>query len=236
MTDLIRLRPVRAALGTAFAVASLVTSSCIRGTLPARQFFRLAISDSAIAGALPARGGTAVGAAIPAGTLAIAPYVTPGIYADAAIAYRIGETEYGSYPSREWAIPLSQMLGVLTEGVLARAPLTPAAAIFNPPSLRSHTYVWRGTVREFDEVDRGRTVSAAVRIDASLVRTADDSVVWSGSARREAPVANPTMDAIVRSLSALATESVASLVSEADAALRRAPIPPAAAASARGRE
>ena len=39
---------------------------------------------------------------------------------------------------------------------------------------------------------------AAVRIDASLVRSSDDSVVWSGTARREAPVASPTMDAVVR--------------------------------------
>lgn len=228
MTDLVRRRPRAALAAAASLVAALTASGCIRGTLPARQYFRLSMPDSVAA---PIRDSAT--AAIGTGTLGIAEYVTPGIYADGGIAYRIGESEYGTYPSREWAIPLGQMLGVLTEGVLRRAPLTMSPAIFNPPSLRSQTYVWRGTVREFEEVDRGRAVSAAVRIDASLVRSSDDSVVWSGSARREGPVAAPTMDAVVGALSSLATETVTALVAEADSALRRrAP----SAASARGHE
>jgi uncharacterized lipoprotein YmbA len=228
VTDLARRRP-RAALTTAASlVAVLAASACIRGTLPARQYFRLSMPDSVAAATRDSST-----AALATGTLGIAEYVTPGIYAGGGIAYRIGESEYGTYPSREWAIPLGQMLGVLTEGVLRRAPLTASPAIFNPPSLRSQTYVWRGTVREFEEVDRGRAVSAAVRIDASLVRSSDDSVVWSGSARREGAVAAPTMDAVVGTLSSLATETITALVAEADSALRRqAP----SAASARGHE
>lgn len=227
MTDLARRRP-RAALAAASLLVALAASGCIRGTLPARQYFRLSMPDSVAAAT---RDSATV--ALATGTLGIAEYVTPGIYAGGGIAYRIGESEYGTYPSREWAIPLGQMLGVLTEGVLRRAPLTASPAIFNPPSLRSQTYVWRGTVREFEEVDRGRTVSAAVRIDASLVRSSDDSVVWSGSARREGAVPAPTMDAVVGTLSSLATETITALVAEADSALRRqAP----SAASARGHE
>ncbi|HWJ24165.1 MAG TPA: hypothetical protein VNS52_17545 [Gemmatimonadaceae bacterium] len=228
MTDLARRRPRAALTAVASLVAVLAASACIRGTLPARQYFRLSMPDSVAAAT---RDSATV--ALATGTLGIAEYVTPGIYAGGGIAYRIGESEYGTYPSREWAIPLGQMLGVLTEGVLRRAPLTASPAIFNPPSLRSQTYVWRGTVREFEEVDRGRAVSAAVRIDASLVRSSDDSVVWSGSARREGAVPAPTMDAVVGTLSSLATETITALVAEADSALRRqAP----SAASARGHE
>ena len=228
MTDLARRRPRAALTAVASLVAVLAASACIRGTLPARQYFRLSMPDSVAAATRDS-----ATAALATGTLGIAEYVTPGIYAGGGIAYRIGESEYGTYPSREWAIPLGQMLGVLTEGVLRRAPLTASPAIFNPPSLRSQTYVWRGTVREFEEVDRGRTVSAAVRIDASLVRSSDDSVVWSGSARREGAVPAPTMDAVVGTLSSLATETITALVAEADSALRRqAP----SAASARGHE
>ena len=228
MTDLARRRPRAALTAVASLVAVLAASACIRGTLPARQYFRLSMPDSVAAATRDSST-----AALATGTLGIAEYVTPGIYAGGGIAYRIGESEYGTYPSREWAIPLGQMLGVLTEGVLRRAPLTASPAIFNPPSLRSQTYVWRGTVREFEEVDRGRTVSAAVRIDASLVRSSDDSVVWSGSARREGVVPAPTMDAVVGTLSSLATETITALVAEADSALRRqAP----SAASARGHE
>ena len=228
MTDLARRRPRAALTAAASLVAVLAASACIRGTLPARQYFRLSMPDSVAAATRDSST-----AALATATLGIAEYVTPGIYAGGGIAYRIGESEYGTYPSREWAIPLGQMLGVLTEGVLRRAPLTMSPAIFNPPSLRSQTYVWRGTVREFEEVDRGRAVSAAVRIDASLVRSSDDSVVWSGSARREGAVPAPTMDAVVGTLSSLATETITALVAEADSAVRRqAP----SAASARGHE
>ena len=213
------------ALAAAVALAPL---GCIRGTLPARELYRLAVPDSASVpdGLAPAAPGTGT-----PGTIAIAPYVAPGLYAEPSIAYRIGDSEYGTYPSREWAVPLSQMLGVLTERVLARSPLTSGGAIFDPPSLRSQTYLWRGTVREFEEVDRGKDVFAAVGIDAALLRTADDSVLWTGSVHLERPVGEPTMAGVVTTLSALATEAVQRLAVSADSALRRRP-----AAAARGHD
>lgn len=208
-------------LATAAALAPL---GCIRGTLPPREFYRLSVPDSA---SVPdGVTGGARGAPV-SGTVAIAPYVAPGLYAEPSIVYRIGESEYGTYPTREWAVPLSQMLGVLTERVLARAPLTTGGAIFDPPSLRSQAYLWRGTVREFEEVDRGKDVSAAVSMDAALLRTADDSVLWTGSVHLERPVGEPTMAAVVTTLSALATEAVQRLATSADSALRRTPAAPA---------
>lgn len=224
-------RPALLALRLAGAAAlAAAPLGCIRGTLPPRELYRLSIPDPVTPPAADAPG-RPVPAALTAGTLAIAPYETPGIYGEPSIVYRVGDTEYGAYPSREWAIPLGQMLGVLTEGVLRGAPLTPGSAIFNPPSLRAQSYVWRGTVREFEEVNRGRELSAAVRIDVALLRTADDSVLWTGSARREAPVAEPTMGAVVRTLSTLATDAVTELVAGADSALRTR-----SAAAARGRD
>jgi ABC-type uncharacterized transport system auxiliary subunit len=224
-------RPRRAARRAALAAlvaAAAAPLGCIRGTLPPRELYRLSPVDTAPpAVADPLGRPPALGDA----TLAVAPYEAPGIYGGPSIVYRVNETEYGAYPSREWAIPLGQMLGVLTEGVLRRAPLTAGPAIFDPPSLRAQRYVWRGTVREFEEVNRGRALSAAVRIDAALLRTSDDSVVWTGSARREAPVAEPTMNAVVRTLSSLAADAVGTLAAEADSALRAHP-----AASARGRD
>lgn len=217
-------RAARLALLLAAAVAPL---GCIRGTLPPRELYRLSVPDSAAA----ADPRPPSAPALAAGALAIAPYETPGVYGEPSIVYRVGETEYGAYPTREWAIPLGQMLGVLTEDVLRRAPLTTGAAIFNPPSLRGQGYVWRGTVREFEEVNRGRALSAAVRVDAAILRTGDDSVLWTGSVRRESAVAEPTMNAVVRTLSALAATVVAELAAEADSALRTR-----SAASARGRE
>jgi hypothetical protein len=123
------------------------------------------------------------------------------------------------------------MLGVLAEGVPRRAPLTTGAAIFNPPSPSAQRYVWRGTVREFEDENLGSALSAAVRIEAALLRTADDSVPWTGSARRESPVSEPPMDAVARTRSSLAGEAVAELAAEAGSALRTR-----SAAAARGRE
>lgn len=216
MNDL-RRRLARLALG---ATALAAGGACIRGTLPAREIFRLSLPS------LSADGGgaldTASRLAALGGTLAVAPYLTPGLYGDRNIVYRVNDTEYGTYPSREWAIPLGEMLGVSTEASFRRHPLTREPAVFDPPSSRTAEYMWQGTVREFEEVDRGRTVSASVRLDALLLRTRDDSVLWKGSVQLERPVPPPTTDMnnVVQTLSALSTEAIQRLTSSADSAIR----------------
>ena len=201
-----------------FALAAIVlaASGCLGGRLPAREMYRLR---------LPSEAGPAVPAAGPAtspldGSLAITPYETPGLYDEHGIVFRIGENEYGAYPNREWAVPLGEMLGMMTEDVLSRVPLTMEPARYDPPSRRSKTYLWRGAVREFEEVNRDGKVFVAVHLDASLTRSLDDSVVWSGSARREREVTPPTMDDIVRSLSELAAEAIAELSRAAAVAVK----------------
>ena len=161
------------------------------------------------------------GSAYPlAGTLAISQYVAPGIYGDPGIVYRIDDTRYGAYPNREWAVPIAEQLGVLTERVLAREPLTSERAVFDPPSQRSQTYIWRGTIREFEEVDRGSQVLAAVRLDARIVRVSDDSILWAGTSHIERAARAPNMPGIVQTLSEIAAEAVTELVTRARAELK----------------
>lgn len=197
-------------------VATLTASGCWGGRLPAREMYRLRL-PSEVGPALPASGP----AVSPLeGSLAITPYETPGLYDEHGIVFRIGQNEYGAYPNREWAVPLGEMLGMMTEDVLSRVPLTVEPARYDPPSRRSKTFLWRGAVREFEEVNRDGKVLVAVHLDASLTRSLDDSVVWSGSARREREVPRPTMDEIVRALSELAAEAIAELSRNAAVAVK----------------
>ncbi|GAC1481076.1 MAG: hypothetical protein NVS1B4_26280 [Gemmatimonadaceae bacterium] len=193
----------------------MTASACFGGTLPSRELYRLSLPDTAVAPVIRTAGGNR----LLRGSLAIAPYTTPGLYAGSAIVYRVGETQYGAYPSREWAIPLAEMLGILTERVLAREPMTTVGAVYDPPSRRSRTYLWRGVVREFEEVDRGPAVFAAVHLEGSLVRAADDSVVWTGSAAVERRVMQPTMTNVIQTLSLVAGEAVQQLAEQARASL-----------------
>ena len=204
--------PGRSVLARLLLVAAV---GCFHiGRLPARELYRITLPDTvASAGA----GVTATDGSAPplSGTLGIAQYVTPGVYGDPLIVFRINDTEYGSYPSREWAVPLGDQLGVVTERVLARIPLTAERAVFDPPSRRAQTYIWRGTVREFEEVDRGADVRAAVRIDLRVVRAEDDSILWSGTSRIERAALRPDMSGIVQTLSALADEVITDLATRA---------------------
>lgn len=207
------------------ALILLATAACF-GRLPAREMFRLTVEPApAVESAMVATGAatTAVrtGPPLLAGGLAIETYETPGLYGDPGIVFRIGESQYGAYPSREWAIPLGQMLGMITENVLASQALAAEPPLFDPPSSRGYGYVWRGTVRQFEEVNRGRAVFAAVRLDASIVRAGTDSLVWSGSAQLERPVPEGTMPAIVGALSELARDAVARLAADARTSLTR---------------
>jgi ABC-type uncharacterized transport system auxiliary subunit len=210
-------RPAFDVGASALLVALLAAlGGCIRGSLPAIELYRLD-APVGIETTDLARGGMP----LLDGGIAVAEYRAPGIYGDAAIPYRVGETQYGTYPSREWAIPLGVMLGIATQRVLEARPITTGAAVYEPPNERLSTYVWRGTIREFEEVDRGAEVWAAVALDVQLVRSADDSVLWSGTLRREARVPDATMAAIVAALSRLATEGIADLAEQARAEVVR---------------
>lgn len=195
----------------ALVAVFLLTTGCgllfNRVPLPPREMFRLRLADSSSIPVVAVNGGTFPIDA----SLAIAPYETPGLYGERGIVFRVGQTSYGAYPSREWAVPLAEMLGSLTESVLERNPISREQAVYDPPSRRSHTYIWRGTVREFEEVDLGSAVSVAVRLDVKLVRSQDDSLIWSGSERIERSVSQPTMDNIVGALSDAAIEVITRL-------------------------
>ncbi len=200
------------------------------GKLPAREMFRLSVDAPPAA---VAHGSALPTPAVPdsagrlsaplRGALAVEPYVTPGLYGDPGIVYRVGESAYGAYPSREWAIPLGEMLGMIAESVLSVHPISTHPPVFDPPSTRGHAYVWRGTVRQFEEVNRGKQVFVAVRLDATIVRAGSDSLVWNGSASLERAVPQPTMQAIVESLSALARDATVQLAADARTALARTP-------------
>jgi len=87
---------------------------------------------------------------------------------------------------------------------------------------RREQYEWRGTVREFDEVDDPSSVSATVALSAQLVRVADDSVVWAGTVRETQVVSESRkIESVVAALSAAASRAVARLTDDAAFALRR---------------
>ena len=208
------VRRVRWRVGLVGIIAA--GAGCFRGTLPAREFYRLSPVDS-----LAAVG--RVTAAPPLnGSIAVARYETPGIYGSGSLVYRVGSTSYGAYPSREWAIPLGEMLGAMTEGVVRQRGLTSGRVVFDPPGAKREVYEWRGTVEEFDEIDAPGSVTASVSLAAELVRVADDSVIWSATVREREPVKETrSMDSVVASLSAAAGRALVRLTDEAASVLRR---------------
>jgi ABC-type uncharacterized transport system auxiliary subunit len=158
---------------------------------------------------------------LPEGSLAVSRFVTPGLYGQRGIVYRVGESGYAVYPSREWAIPLGEMLGRRAADLMQEKPLVRGGALFDPPTRRAVSYMWRGTVREFEEIDRGNDVFVAVNLEASLVRVEDDSIVWSGGARVERPVLDGTMEGIVARLSAATDEVLFALLDSARVSIRQ---------------
>ena len=167
--------------GRALLPLMVLATACIHfGRLPARELYRITLPEVAAA---DSTAGTSAGSttapALLSGTIGIAEYATPGVYGDPLIVYRIDDTQYGSYPSREWAVPLSDQLGVLTERVLKRVPLTAQRAVFDPPSRRAQTYIWRGTVREFEEVGVAEPLTLGLEPGGRVAQLArqDDGVL-----------------------------------------------------------
>lgn len=195
---------------------AVAASGCFRGTLPPRQFYRLSVPDSVVGLGRP------TGAPPLTGSIAIARYDTPGIYATGSLVYRVGSSAYGVYPAREWAIPLGEMLGSITEGIVRERSLTSGRVVYPPSAVTHEQYEWRATVREFDEVDAPGSVTASVSLVAQLVRVADDSVIWSGAAQEIEPIAQTrSIDAVVAGLSGAAARAITRLTDEAGSAARR---------------
>ncbi len=148
------------------------------------------------------------------------------MYAGSAIIYRVGETRYGTYPTREWAVPLGTMLATITAESLRGVSGGVGQVIDGLHASGTRGLVWRGTVREFEEVDREggpreTRVSTVVRLDAQLVRAADDSVVWQGFAEARRAVVPPNaMPAVVDGLADAAHAAIEELVRNAEPALR----------------
>ncbi len=207
---------------------ALVAAGCVPDFLkrrPALERYMLRLPATANGGT------TAAGPPVLDGTLAVAPYVTRGIYDERGIVFRVDEYQLAQYASREWAMPLRDMLGELTEEALGISPLTAEAAEFDLGSARSRDYLWRGTVREFEEINRDREVLAAVHLEIEIIRTANDSVVWRGAERIERSVPPPTnsMDRVVETLSGLTGDVLSRLIARARSDLG---VPTASAASA----
>jgi uncharacterized lipoprotein YmbA len=160
---------------------------------------------------------TPVGPPVLQGTLAVMPYVTRGIYDERGIVYRVDDLRLQPYPSREWSVPLGEMLGVATVEMLERRSVTSEPPVFDPRLPRASTYQWRGTVREFEEVNRARQVLASVYLEVEIVRSAGDSVIWRGSERIERPVPVPTnsMNRVVETLSSITGDVLARLIDRA---------------------
>lgn len=197
--------------------AILLATGCFRArTVPPIELYRL-IPPSLAAISLPALSTDE----LVDGSVAVSRFVTPGLYGQRGIVYRVGESGYGTYPSREWAIPLGEMLGRRTSDLLLERPLTRENAMFDPPARRAFTYSWRGTVREFEEINRGNEVFVAVNLEATLVRIEDDSILWSGGGRAERPVPEGTIEGIVNALSGASDEVIVRLIEDARVSMRQ---------------
>jgi uncharacterized lipoprotein YmbA len=202
----------------------VLCAGCI-GSPPALERYRLAPIP------LPAEVAEMPAAASERQTLVVEPYATSGIYADPQIVYRLGETTYGAYPNREWALPLGTMLADATVGALRASPGV-GAQVSDERVTQSRGLVWRGVVQQFEEVDRGHQVFAAVRLDAAVVRMPGDTVIWQGTAGLERPVSEPSMSAVVNTLSQLSTETIRRLIREAQAAVQTGDVKLGSAAGA----
>jgi ABC-type uncharacterized transport system auxiliary subunit len=195
--------------GLALVAALAAAGGCGR-SLPPLERYRL--EPAPVAAADSQRAGAANGR-LAGQSIAVEPYEAAGIYADPQIAYRVDATRYGTYPDREWAVPLSAMLADMTADVLRGTSAEVTVGGAKPAA----GMVWRGAVREFEEVDRGNQVFAAVRLRAMLVNGTTDSVLWQGEAQVERPVEQQkTMDAVVRALSTAAADVVSQLVAQAN--------------------
>ncbi len=170
-----------------FLGSVLALSACSSGAVPRETFYRL----GAPAAPQPMAGGPIKG------TVEVPPFRAQGIVNERAVLYRESARELAQYNYHAWIEPASMMVqrAVIEALRTARA----FTAVASPEMRQNRDYELLGDVREWEHVlPQAGGPAAAIAVDISLRRIADNREVILRSYKLTEPAAGETVDAAVQ--------------------------------------
>ncbi len=176
----------RMILFTVIAIAIATLSGCLGGR-PIR-YYTVTIppsAPSAAAGVYPV-------------TLLIGRIGAPDILEDQPIAYRSGRNEIGVYQYHQWAEPPAQMVKIMLIRRLRASGKFQSVAQLG--SSAQGEYVLHGRLYDFEEVDKGGTITALVSMEFELLDRRTHKEVWSRFYSQTEPVQGKTISDVVTAL------------------------------------
>ena len=136
------------------------------------------------------------------GSVGVREFRCPEYLCEGRIVYRPSPEEVGFYEYHRWAMnPREAVTEYVVEGLRAQS-LFQSVSVHERAS--EAAYVLSGDIKQLEEVDHGRDVSAVCTISAQLLDTRTRSVVWSHTASETVPVAKRDITGVVSSLAAAA--------------------------------
>lgn len=186
-----------------FIGSALALSACSSGPVPRDTFYRLGApaAPQALAGG-PIKG-----------TVEVPPFRAQGIVNERALLYRESARELAQYNYHTWIEPASLMASrVFIESLRAAQAFT---AVASPEMRQNRDYELLGDIREWEHVlPQAGGPAAAIAIDISLRRIADNREMLLKSYRVSEPVAGGSIDAVVQSFTAGLDKIVAQVLGD----------------------
>jgi ABC-type uncharacterized transport system auxiliary subunit len=135
------------------------------------------------------------------------------------LVYREGPYRIGFYDYHRWAVDPRAALTRLVADRIRASSLFESVAVERTAA--RDTYLLRGDIERFEEVDGAAAVQAICTIAAEIVDLKTRSVIWSGTVSETVPVQQRDVAGVVAALSAasqaVADGLVASMVNELSA-------------------
>lgn len=170
-----------------FLGSVVALSACSSGAVPRDTFYRL----GAPAAPPPMAGGPIKG------TVEVPPFRAQGIVNERAVLYRESARELAQYNYHTWIEPPSMMASrAFIESLRAAQAFT---AVASPEMRQNRDYELLGDVREWEHVlPQAGGPAAAIAIDISLRRIADNREMILRSYKVSEPASGETVDSVVQ--------------------------------------
>lgn len=125
------------------------------------------------------------------------------------IVYSTADNQVNYYQYHRWAEDPAAMVTSLFVREVAGRHLFRDVAQFRPD--KGTDYYLRGRVLALEEQDRGPSVSVRVAVEAELLKSKTDAVVWTGRAERERPVPRKDVSSVVEEMNRATQEVIGQL-------------------------
>jgi ABC-type uncharacterized transport system auxiliary subunit len=142
--------------------------------------------------------------------IAVQPFRSNRVFSEERIAYREGENQVNFYEYHRWANQPGEMVTNYFIHRLQDSGLY--AGVSSSKQGPPPDFILQGQILHFEEIDRGKEVSASVALELELMNGKTRALAWRGEADCAKPLASRDMAGVTQGIHACLDETATKLL------------------------